>query len=298
MTFQQLQYFLEVGHTGSVSQAAKNLIVSASSISIAIGNLEKELGYPLFIREQKGLRLTQQGRKAMDYADRICNTHKLLHDIAREEKRQLRINSGDYRFVARAFSRIVQESESVKIVMTTYDTDELYQKMLQGELELNLLMVSENVLTYWEKRLQKGGLQYEILQTIPAAVKLSREHPLAQKESIDPQDLRDQILTENPHKPHTRGRLYGGLLHTDATRSLYASGKNARDELIRSAMAYSTCVMPTAEQRKNTTFAFIPIRGIQYYFLSVTNPRNPLPTEGKRFLQILREELTFAYPEG
>ena len=135
------------------------------------------------------------------------------------------------------------------------------------------------------------------MRTIPAAVKLSREHPLAQGDSVDPQDLRDQIMTENPHKPHTRGRLFGGALHTDAARNLYASGKNARDELIRSAMAYGTCVMPPWEQRQNTSFAFLPLQGVWYHFLSVTNPRNPLPPEGERFLQLLREELNLAYPD-
>ena len=296
MTFQQLQYFLEVGHTRSVSSAAKNLIVSPSSISIAIGNLEKELGYPLFIREQKGLRLTTQGKKAMDYAERICNTHKLLYDIAQEETRQLRINSGDYQFVAKAFSRAVQEYDAIKIVMTTYDTGELYQKMIQGEIDLNLLMVSENVRAPWEKRLQKGGLHYELLQTVPVAVKLSREHPLAQQVSIDPQELRSYAMTENPHKPHAKGRLYGGLLHTDTGKNLYVSGKNARDELIRNAMAYTTCVMPAAEQRSMSDFAYIPLQGGCYYFLAVTNPQYPLSVEGKRFLQILKEELKIAYP--
>ena len=296
MTFQQLQYFLEVGHTGSVSLASKNLIVSPSSISIAIGNLEKELGYTLFVREQKGLRLTQQGKKAMDYAERICNTHKLLFDVAREEKRQLRINSGDYQFVAKAFSRLVGECDSVKTVMTTYDTDDLYQKMIQGELDLNLLMVSENVRASWEKRLQKGGLEYTLLQTVPVAVKLSREHPLAKQTSIDPVELRNYPMTENPHKQHAKGRLYGGLLHTDVTKNLYVSGKNARDELIRSAMAYVTCVMPTAQQRMESDFVYVPLQGGNYYFLSVTNPQNPLPAEGKRFLQILQEELKLAYP--
>jgi len=297
MTFQQLQYFLEVGHTGSVSTAAKNLIVSPSSISIAVGNLEKELGYPLLVRGQKGVRLTRQGKKAMDYADRICNTHKLLFDIGKEEKRRLRINSGDYLFVAKAFSRASMESEDVKFVMTGYETDELYQKMLQGELDLNLLMVSENVRSSWEKRLQKGGLQFEVLQTVPVAVKLSREHPLARKKSLTPQDLRDQVMTESPHKQHARGKLYGGLLQTDTARNLYVSGKNARDELIRSAMAYTTCVMPSIEQRRQSPFVFLPLEGGRYYFLSVTNPRNPFPPEGKRFLQILREELKLAYPE-
>jgi len=41
MTFQQLQYFLEVHKAGTFSQAAKNMVVTTSSVSITISNLEK-----------------------------------------------------------------------------------------------------------------------------------------------------------------------------------------------------------------------------------------------------------------
>lgn len=43
MTFQQLQYFLEVHRIGSVTKAAKNLFVSYPSVSVAIANIEKDL---------------------------------------------------------------------------------------------------------------------------------------------------------------------------------------------------------------------------------------------------------------
>ena len=62
MTIQQLQYVLEVYRAGSVSQAAKNLFVGQSSVSVSITNLEKELGYPIFTRSKNGVALTPQGR--------------------------------------------------------------------------------------------------------------------------------------------------------------------------------------------------------------------------------------------
>ena len=45
MTFEQLNYVIEVSKTGSINKAAVNLFVSQSSLSQAIQNLEKELGY-------------------------------------------------------------------------------------------------------------------------------------------------------------------------------------------------------------------------------------------------------------
>lgn len=47
MTFQQLQYLLEVNRTGSFTAAAKNLYVTQSSVSNAITTLENEIGTPI-----------------------------------------------------------------------------------------------------------------------------------------------------------------------------------------------------------------------------------------------------------
>jgi DNA-binding transcriptional LysR family regulator len=52
---------LEIHRTGSVTQAAKNLFVTQSSVSIALSALEKELGFPIFIRSKKGLTPTPRG---------------------------------------------------------------------------------------------------------------------------------------------------------------------------------------------------------------------------------------------
>ena len=46
MTIQQLEYLLEVNRAGSITAAAKNLFVTQSSVSCAVGALEAELGIP------------------------------------------------------------------------------------------------------------------------------------------------------------------------------------------------------------------------------------------------------------
>jgi len=54
VTIQQLQYILEVNRVGTITQAAKNLFVSHSSVSNAIRALEEELGFAVFDRSRQG----------------------------------------------------------------------------------------------------------------------------------------------------------------------------------------------------------------------------------------------------
>ena len=42
MTFPQLQYLLEIHRAGSITQAAKNLFVAQSSVSVALSAIETQ----------------------------------------------------------------------------------------------------------------------------------------------------------------------------------------------------------------------------------------------------------------
>lgn len=55
------KYFYEVAKTGNISAAAKNLYTSQPVVSKYIGRLERELNAQLFIRNSRGVRLTDDG---------------------------------------------------------------------------------------------------------------------------------------------------------------------------------------------------------------------------------------------
>ncbi len=78
MTVLQLQYILEVNRTRFITKAARNLFVAPSSVSTAIAALEAELGYPIFVRDRKGVQPTQQGLWVLTHASSICEHHRLI----------------------------------------------------------------------------------------------------------------------------------------------------------------------------------------------------------------------------
>ena len=63
MTFLQLNYVTEIYSCGSINKAAQNLFVSQSSLSNSIRELEDELGIKIFIRSNRGIILTDDGRE-------------------------------------------------------------------------------------------------------------------------------------------------------------------------------------------------------------------------------------------
>ena len=58
MTIQQLQYVIAIAEAGSMNKAAERLYVSQPTLTGAIKDLEKEVGFSIFYRGGRGVTLT------------------------------------------------------------------------------------------------------------------------------------------------------------------------------------------------------------------------------------------------
>ena len=97
LNYHHLRYFWTIANEGGLTQAARRLNVSPSSLSVQLKALEAQLGHALFERRNRALQLTEAGRVALAYAnavfksgDELLNTLKGLDDEAR---RTLRIGA-------------------------------------------------------------------------------------------------------------------------------------------------------------------------------------------------------------
>lgn len=300
MTFQQLQYLLEVSRTGSVTQAAKNLYVSYSSVSISIGNLEKELGYSLFDRSKTRLVPTELGEQVLEHAAQICRAYEQISQLGQQRRRNVRINCLDSAVYSAAFAKLLEENRErndVGIAMTGYQANELYRKLLMGELDLCVLSILSFAYGHWERQLKKGGLSREVLRIIPAAVKVGKGHPLSEAKRVYPHDLQNYTMVDKPERPLTATRLFKGILYAEPSKILMVSGESARQQTVARGLAYGICMMPPVANRQTEEFRHIPLEGIHYYIMAATNPQYAAPPEVTRFLQLLRQELDEAYPQ-
>lgn len=62
MNMTEIKYFLDVAQTGNMSRSAERLHVAQPAISRSMKALEQELGAKLFIRGQRGMELSEDGR--------------------------------------------------------------------------------------------------------------------------------------------------------------------------------------------------------------------------------------------
>src|SRR4051812_5882025 len=85
LNYNHLFYFWMVAREGSVVDAAKALMVSQPTVSIQVKELESALGHRLFDRTGRGLKLTDSGRIAFNYANEMFS---LSRDLRKALDRQ------------------------------------------------------------------------------------------------------------------------------------------------------------------------------------------------------------------
>lgn len=83
LNYHHLRYFRQIGRELSLTRAAGKLNLSVPALSIQLRQLEDSLGQKLFERGRGGLRLTEAGRIALDYADSIGRAGEELMDVMR-----------------------------------------------------------------------------------------------------------------------------------------------------------------------------------------------------------------------
>ena len=126
MTIQQCRYVLEIARLGSFSQAAKQLFVAQSSLSISVKSLEGELGIIIFERSSGGVRLTEAGSEFIKYAREIVESSDFLSERYSKPRAQkkLFIATQHYDFIADIFAEFLasRDDEYYKLSIREIET--------------------------------------------------------------------------------------------------------------------------------------------------------------------------------
>ena len=78
LNYHHLRYFRAIARHGTLTGAAAQMGIAQSALSVQLRQLEENLGHALFHRERKSLVLTEAGRIALDYAERIFQSGEEL----------------------------------------------------------------------------------------------------------------------------------------------------------------------------------------------------------------------------
>lgn len=291
MTIQQFQYVLEVYRAGSVSQAAKNMFVGQSSVSLSITNLEKELGYPVFTRSKQGVTPTKQGMKVIEHAARICESCRIISEQEQEGCTQIRIAAGKFGPGRRAAVRLLKENKDRRDVAFFFEQvsqSEQLRKLSLFELDMSLCFVFASRLHNLEGRLRAKGLQWQVLAEFPAAILLGPGHPLYHAETVELSVLENDWLIDTASRSMANSPFLNSIITVAPDRVLSIANADLRAQLLEEGLGY--CVNAVTPHDPDN-LRRIPLENIRFKLLTIHNPIRPQQPEVARYLELLQEEL-------
>ena len=294
MTFQQLQNVLEIYRCGSISQAAKNMFVSQSSLSVSLSALESTLGFPIFTRNAQGIFPTAEGMQVIEHASRICESYKSLQNIQRNTVQNIKIDFMDYDPLNRAYYQLLEENRGRQDIVFTQSlktAETLIQKVASFEVDVGIAACPERNLRTIEVTMEEKGLHWEILGRYPVCIILGPRHPLYRQSAVTLRDLEKDMLIETIHKEVVSNSVLLGLTHLTEDRILICSRDKIIYELVARGLGYMIGRPPSEEMVKKHNLRMIPVGDLKDVLVAVTNPLHPLPPEAARFLTLAKEAL-------
>jgi LysR family transcriptional activator of nhaA len=144
LNYRHLYYFWMVAKEGHLTRVAEQMHLSQSALSMQIRQLEEQLGYALFLREGRTLKLTELGHVVLDYADNIFAMGNELIEVvaAGRGHRSQRLRVGAVATLSRNFQenflRPVMGMEDVKLVLESGTLDELLGRLAVHKLDIVL----------------------------------------------------------------------------------------------------------------------------------------------------------------
>ena len=232
-TLRQVEVFLGVARTESVSQAAKALSMSQSAASGSLADLERQFDVQLFDRVGKRLQLNELGRSLRPRAEALLAQAGEVERALTQHKEEvgtLRIGAtltiGNYLAVP-LMARFMRDHPGAALTLAVANTEEIARQVENFEIDIGLV---------------EGEVQHPDLQITPwrddeLVVFCAPEHPLARKRTLTDHDLRQAAWIVRERGSGTRqafDRAMHGLLsdvhialalqHTEAIKGAVQAG--------------------------------------------------------------------------
>jgi LysR family hydrogen peroxide-inducible transcriptional activator len=191
MTLTELKYIVAVAREKHFGHAAEACFVAQPTLSVAIKKLEDELGVTIFERGGTEVSVTPLGAQIVAQAERVLEQTAAIKEIAKQNKDPL---AGPLRLgviytiapylLPPLVKSMIERVPQMPLVLQENFTARLIELLRQGELDAAIMALP----------FADQGLMVQPLYDEPFVVALPRNHPWANRSSIDAQELKTETM--------------------------------------------------------------------------------------------------------
>ena len=198
MNLRDLKYIVEVARQKNFAKASQAVFVSQPALSMQIKKLEETLGVDIFERDKQNFLITPAGEEILKKAEIILRESEELKAIAKSFKdpQNAEVRIGAFPTIASYYlpsftKNLHKKFPQLKIYLFEAKSDELVEKLKNGELDLAILAMPQ----------ADDNLAGEKIFSEKFLLATPKNHPLAKKTKIQIKELKNQelMLLEDGH---------------------------------------------------------------------------------------------------
>jgi DNA-binding transcriptional LysR family regulator len=208
MTLDQLRIFVVVAELRHVTRAARQLHITQSTASAAIGTLERRHGVLLFDRVGRGLELTEAGRVFLAEANgvlaRADAASRALDDLAGLRRGELRIGASQTvasYWLPQRMASYAKEFPGIVLHLQVGNTAQIEESVVNGAADIGFV----------EGKVSSPFLVTRAVDLDRLSIYSAPDHPLAAKKRVSLHDLSTAVWIMREPGSGTRAEFQAEL---------------------------------------------------------------------------------------
>ena len=286
MNTKQMDYIIETAKTLNLSRAAENLFISQPALSYQIKVIEEEVGFAIFDRVGKSIRLTPAGQQLVTSLQRISVDLQFAIEQA-QNMGEIYTDSIKIGFASRsalyylpqAIKLFEQMHPDVQIVPEIQAPNDSLTAFLHKELDLILLPKQE------AQKLSNVVIHPLYISQI--YLLCQQMDPLAQLDRVTAQDLAGRTLLVNGGSSQTLRQVQQRVLSTVPIH--YFNSPTHDFTLIQVASDKAICLSPGYLNDHSGVFAWIPFDCPESFDLVLVSHQDQLNPALANLIALLQE---------
>ena len=195
MNLTHIQYFLTAAKYLNFTEASKNLYIAQPTLSNTIANLEKEVGFKLFVRNRKSVKLTAGGtvlyNEFSNIIDNINNSIEKAREANIGTDGKIRIGCLEAINTSFLFQKIVtkfmESYPKIELAFERYSFRILREKLLNDELDV--------IFTFSFEINSIPDIKWMSIYSSKAVIAVPLSNPLSIKDSITFAELKEETIS-------------------------------------------------------------------------------------------------------
>lgn len=294
MTIDQLKGVVAIDEEGSVSRAAKRLYISQSTLSNAVASLEREVGFLIFERNNRGMAVTPQGCELISHARSIVNFSEDILSISDSgnKKCRFRLVSNREEHLNRVFAAFCfahKNDASIDISFASASVEHTIEMIYRNLADYGIICIDKPKLKQIENYCRSRSVFLSLLTEMTLEVICAANHPLMHEKDliralpnypcIAPPDYANHLFIEEVDR-RTGYRL------REEQRRIIVADRETRLNLLSQGVGYMLGILDSnAAEKWKLVSRKLDVRYGICSLISKDKINNPLIREFERLLR-------------